>query len=292
LGKELFLFFLLLIELFPPPCKAQVNVSVPVLFDQFTHNYYLLNPANSDSTYKLMAKTGNKSQSGLFQGVSALYIDGDLKIKTNRKEVFHFLGVQFINSKEGDFINQSRVYGRYSWRTNITSRSSLSAGLALGFVNYSFKSSQAGVGGSAFTPDGSAGIWYLRDQFGAGFAVQQMFKGKLQPVNQFFVLDRYYNLTIYKILPISTFVNFNTHFYAQFEKEQAVNLSLTGLVDLYEKLEFGINYRYLKGIAFVGGLKKIHIASSALSLYFSYLSRTGKISINDNAVELFLSLEY
>jgi type IX secretion system PorP/SprF family membrane protein len=269
---------------------AQVNFPASWSFDQYFNNYYLLNPANTDTSYKVKIRATDKSLTGLFQGVSRIYFDGDAKIKAG-KQAFHFLGVQAVNSREGDFINLSKLFVRYSWRQRISEGSSLSAGISLGFVNYAFKTTQAGPGGSDATPDGSAGIWYLRERFAVGFSVQQMFKGKLQPVNQVFELNRYYNFNAYKIFRLSPYVNLNTHFYSGFQKNQTSNINLTALLEVQDKLEAGVSYRYKKAIGFIAGLKKINIASVDCSLFFSYLIRTGPLSVNDNAIEVYLSFQ-
>jgi hypothetical protein len=70
--------------LFSGPLMAQVNSSVPVYFDQFFNNYYLLNPANADSSYKINIKASDKTVTGLFQGVSKIYLDADLKVSSQR----------------------------------------------------------------------------------------------------------------------------------------------------------------------------------------------------------------
>jgi type IX secretion system PorP/SprF family membrane protein len=271
--------------------RAQVSSPIPDFFDQFINNYYLLNPANTDTSYKVKIRTGDKSQTGLFKGVNKIYFDADFKAKTGRKEAVHFIGIQAINYKEGDFINLSRLFGRYSWRTRISQRSSLSAGISIGFVNYAFKASQASAGGSAAVPDGSAGMWYLREKSAIGFSVQQMFKGRIQPVNQSYELDRNYNLTVYRTFILNPYLNFHTHLFSGFQKNKAANISVATVFEVQEKLDLGITYRHKRALVFMVGLKKINIATSHFSLYFSYLIPTGQIGIKDNALEIYLGFQ-
>ena len=159
MNKGIFLVFVLFGGIISRPALAQVNVTVPDYFDQFFNNYYLLNPANTDTSYKVKINVGDKSETGLLEGVRKIYVDGDLKLETGRKGMNHFIGVQVVNSKDGDFISRSRFYGRYSWRAMITQNSSLSAGISMGFVNYAFKASQSGAGGVACVGDGD--IFFL-----------------------------------------------------------------------------------------------------------------------------------
>ncbi|MBX9853465.1 MAG: type IX secretion system membrane protein PorP/SprF [Cytophagaceae bacterium] len=269
---------------------AQVNSSLPNYFDQFFNNYYLLNPANTDSSYKISVKFSDKTQIGLFQGINKIYLDADLKVPSSGNN-FHCFGIQAINNKEGDFIHKNKFTGRYSWRTQISEKSFLSAGISLGFINYSFSSSQAGGGGSSITPDGNAGIWYLRKNLSAGFSIQQIFNGKIRPVNQPFILNRYYNFTAKYFLKINPFLNIHTHAYSGFQKGEPVNFALASLCELHEKLEAGINYHPGHGLIYVAGLKKIRLGTSLLSFYFSYFAGNSNINVRDNALEIQLSYQ-
>lgn len=283
--------FFLLAFLISGQLKAQVSPAIPDYFDQYFNNYYLLNPANTDTTYKYKAALDNKAQTGLFKGVNKIYFDGDLKLNSENKVVYHFIGVQVINNREGEFISRSRLYGRYSIRTRISSRASLSTGISLGLVNYSFKTSQAGSGGSDAAPDGNIGIWYLRETFTLGFSAQQLLNGKLTPINQEYELSKYYNFNLTKTFVIHPYINVHTHLYSRFQKNQSSNTSLACIFDIKEKLETGVNYRQKKGLVFVAGLKQINIGTSTCALYFSYLSDTKKISAGDNAFEFYVSIQ-
>jgi type IX secretion system PorP/SprF family membrane protein len=279
-----FLFFLMLQH-----CSlAQISFSFPDYFDQFYNNYYLLNTANSDTTYKIAAMASNKAQTGLFQGVNKLYMDIDLRIPS-RNRIFHFVGIQAINNREGDFINKNRFLGRYSSHIKISERASLSAGISIGFVNYAFNTSQSGTGGSDWAPDGNGGIWYLRKKLSIGLSAQQVFNQKIRPVGQTFSLDNYYNLTARYSITISPFVTLNTHFYSKWQKIQPEYFALASLFEVQEKFDAGVSYNYRRGLSAVAGIKRLGIGRSRFSFYFSYFVGTSKIKVSDNAFELFLS---
>ncbi len=279
-----FLFFLSLQQ----SALAQFGVSLPDYFDQFYNNYYLLNPANSDTTYKLAATVSNKAQTGLFQGVNKLYMDLDLRLSPGTR-AYHFVGVQAITNREGDFINKNRLLGRYATHVRISQRASLSAGLSLGAVNYAFTTSQSGTGGSAWVPDANGGIWYLRKKFGLGVSAQQIFNQKIRPVGQTFCLDNYYTLTARYALPVSAFVNLNTHFHSKWQKHYPPYFALASLFEVQEKFEAGASYTYQRGLSAVAGVKQVDLGKSRFSFYFSYFVGIGKIKVNDNAFELFLA---
>jgi hypothetical protein len=290
LNKRVFLA-ISVIFLILPGLQAQVSTYVPELFDLFITNYYLLNPASTDTSYTFKIASGNKSETGLFQGVNKIYLDGDLLIKKRSDKEFHFAGFQVINNREGEFINRNRFSGRYSWRNQISMKASISAGISIGLVNYSFKTSQTGTGGSDFAPDGNIGVWYLRPSFGAGFSAQQIFRSSLQPVAQEFVLNRFYNFNIYKNFVLSPSLNFKTHIFSTSDLRNRSGWSAAALAGFRDFAEAGIVYRYNRGINFTAGLQKIKIGQSEFGLWFSYLHRTGEIAVNDNALEIFLSFQ-
>ncbi len=278
------LFFLMLHH----STVAQTSLSFSDFFDQFYNNYYLLNPANTDTSYQIAAKVANKAQTGLFQGVNKIYMDVDLRVSP-KKNVIHFAGIQIINNREGDYISKNRLLGRYSLRIKTSERSSLSAGLALGFVNYAFNTSQAGVGGSAWVPDGNAGLWYLRKKLSLGFSMQQMFSQRIRPVDQTFILDNYFNFTAKYSQPINYFLNINSHFYSKFQKGQPAYFVLASLFEIQEKFDAGVSYSYLRGLSGVVGIKQLSMGKSRFSFYFSYFLGTGNVMVSDNAFELLLS---
>ncbi len=282
---KLSLLGLLCLVLLPHPGATQSVFSFSDYFDQFYNNYYLVNPANADSSYTFSANVGNKAQTGLFQGVSKLYMDLDLR-KASGKNVFHFFGIQAITNKEGDFIHKSRLTGRYSWRGKISNHASLSAGISAGFINYAFSTSQSGAGGSAWAPNGNAGIWYLRKKLSLGISMQQFFNQKIQPVNQVFLLQSYYNFTARYFFTVNPFLKIHTHLYSKLQKQLPAYFTLATIFEIQEKFEAGINYSYLRGIGGIAGIKKIRIGSSRFSFYFSYSVNTSIVQLNDNAFEL------
>lgn len=266
---------------------GQGNLFRTELPDQFINNHYLLNPANSDSTYGFAIKIGNKAETGLFQGVNKIYADGDWRIKAGVKGSMHHVGVFVFNNREGNFINRTRLYGRYGWRLRLSSRSSISTGVSLGFINYSFRSSQAGVGGSDLKPDGNLGVWYLRPNTGIGISLQHLSEPDLQPVFQRFKIKRYGNVLGYQKIAFSPFINLNASAFASFDATFAIHGAVAGVAEVYDKVEAGVVYVFPGHALFMVGLKNIRLGDCLLHFSFSYLVETGKLTIRDNAIEIF-----
>jgi len=279
-------FFLIL--LFHQSVNAQSNYSFSDYFDQFYNNYYLLNPANSDSSYKVAATVSNRAQTGLFQGVNKTYADLDIRIAAKRG-LKQFVGLQAINNREGEFISKNRCLLRYGLRLQLSDRSSLSAGFSGGFVNYAFNTSQSGAGGSSWVPDANAGIWYLRRKLSIGFSIQQILNQKIRPVNQTYLLGNYYTATVRYSVPINYFLNFNTHLYAKYQQAQPIYFVCSSLLEIQQRIELGAGYSYLRGLSYAVGLKKLSIGNSKFSFYFSYFVGASKVNVSDNAFELLIS---
>ena len=196
--------------------NAQTADNTSIVFDQFFQNYFLVNPASRDSLDKLRVSIGNRTLTGLFEGVNRIYADGSLKVNHQSSERFSRIGVLLMNNRDGEFINRTRAYARYSWTTGLGPRSSLSAGLALGIVNYSAQASQAGGGSSSFSFDGNLGIWYLRKKLGIGLSYQQINPRVSRLVNPRIPLTPYYNLNFYYTAELSYSIDLTTHLYLKY----------------------------------------------------------------------------
>ena len=272
--------------------KAQDGNIVPAHFDQFFNNYYLLNPANEDSASSLRLRVGNRSLTGVFQGVNRIYFDADAGLRTKRKDRFHSIGIQAFNSREGEFFSKSRLYGRYSWRTGLTANSALSAGVSFGIVNYAFRSSQASAGGSSSVADGNTGVWYLRRRWNLGVSMQQIFEQQLQPINQIFILNRYYNFNLTNFFPLGPHLDLTTHLYSRYQKGEPLNIEFASIVEIQRRVNAGFNYRHDRGIVFLAGISRISFGSLNMALMASYMASMKKVNrVTDSVLEFHISLK-
>lgn len=268
--------------------QAQSGDDNPIVFDQFFQNYYLLNPASSDSSDRIQVSIGNRSLIGLFEGVNRLYVDGGVRIKHNPASTqFSRIGLLVIAYNDGAFIKRSRAYARYSWSTRLGARSSISGGVAGGVVNYSFLGSQAGGGGASTAFDVNIGIWYLRRKLKIGVSYQQMTRSVIAPVNQKFELAPYINVNAIYTSHLSAHVSLSTHAYVRLQSEKKYDVQLAPIFLINEKFETGVNLRYKRGIAILFGVKSISIGEGNLRFMGSFLLSTRKLANNfDNAFEL------
>jgi hypothetical protein len=272
---------------------AQTGYESPIVFDQFFQNYNLLNPASEDSTGKGHVRIGNRSLIGLFSGVNRLYVDGDVKIKHRSFSQYSKLGLLVIAYNDGAFISRTKGYLRYSWTTQISSRSSISAGLAIGIVKYTLLGSQAGGGGSSTAFDGNIGLWYIRSKLKIGISYQQFTRSELTPVNQTFQLIPYLNFNIIYASYISPYVLLTTHVFYRYQSASVYDVEVAPIFLLNEMFETGVNFRYQRGVALIFGIKNINIGKGYIHFMGSFLLSTRKLSNNlDNAFELSASYAF
>lgn len=268
--------------------RGQTGTLMPDVYDQFFQNYYLINPANTD-TSGIILNMGHKSQLGAFRGIRQTYFDANFRIKSSHFSNRHSFGVQLFNNSEGDFFSKNRAYARYAFDIPLSDLYYLSAGLSFGMVDYVFKATQSSAGGSDITYDGNLGFWLVGNRLKAGASMQQVFQRKLIPIGQEFVLRRQYNANLVYTFFISPYVGLAAHAWYRYNSYTASDLSLAAVLTLQSFIEFGVEYRYQKGFVLMGGIKDIRIGTSRIAIAMSYSTGVlNYIARGDNAVELFL----
>ncbi len=268
---------------------AQSGENAPAIYDQFFKNYFLLNPANPTTDEKLAVRLGNRTLTGLFQGVNRFYADLNYTLPNKEDQNKHALGLQAMNNRDGDYFQRNRLYARYSLQTRLSENASMSAGASVGFVSYVFGSSAASAGGSSTAPDANLGLWYLREKLKIGISYQQILSPRLRPLNQLFVLSKYFNVNGIYTLEFSPEVSLSTHAYWKWDPSAPFYGELAPILTIQEWLEIGANYRHQRGIAALVGFPRIPLGSGHLYLMASYLISTRKLSSqNDSVLEFSL----
>jgi len=222
---------------------AQLNATVFEDFTQTINNPYLINPAATDTSYLFKIRINAIDELGLIKYVNRFYVDMDKRIATARRNSYHFVGMQALNSKIGQYIYRSRLQFRYSWYTQLSKGAALSAGISLGFINYAFLTTQGGTGGSDFGPDGMLGIHYIRENTTIGFAVQQIFAPVLIPVSQSFKLNRLYNIDVSQRFRIAPQIRLTAYGVVQYQHaaQNDFMYSLGLMSNISEYVLVGIN---------------------------------------------------
>jgi hypothetical protein len=272
-------------------CHAQPNASVFEDFSQTALNPYLINPSATDSSYLFKIRLATIDELGLSRYVNRFYLDIDKRINTSSKTSSHFIGLQAFNSKIGQYISRSRLQFRYCWFTQLSKKACLSSGISLGFINYSFLTTQGGTGGSDFGPDGAIGLHYIRERTIIGFAIQQIFSPVLIPVSQSFKFNRLYNFDISHQFNISPGFNLTPYSVIQFSGQKNLNYNLGLKSDVSDYVFVGINNFSLRKTSFNLGIQRIRVFGGQLMMVTTYSFYNRAFPAPNSILELFLAFQ-
>ncbi|MGN6645549.1 MAG: type IX secretion system membrane protein PorP/SprF [Cytophaga sp.] len=272
-------------------CQAQLTNTVFEDFTQTAINPYLINPAAADTSYNFKVGINAIDELGLVKYVNRFYLDADKRIRSGRSNSYHFVGLQTLNSKIGQYISRSRMQLRYAWYMQLSPKAALSAGISLGFINYAFLTTQGGTGGSDFGPDGSLGIHYVREKTKIGFAIQQIFSPVLMPVNQTFKLNRLYNIDVSQGFRLAPRVRVNLFGVLQYSGQNNFSYSAGFMSDVSEYVLIGVNNFCLKKTSFNFGIQHIRIFESELSIITTYSVYTAALPSPNSTLELFMTFQ-
>jgi type IX secretion system PorP/SprF family membrane protein len=168
----------------------------PVRFGQYYNCFSLINPAATGAEEKAEVSVEDQNLLGDFSKVSTFYLNASIRISPNNLRMnssFSALGVMLYNEREGKYLNRSRVYLMYAWHGYLTRTLKIAGGLQLGVMNYNVKGTPLSGDGSDIAPDGIAGLWLYSKKFHLGASYNQLFKSKLQPLNEITILQPYFN---------------------------------------------------------------------------------------------------
>lgn len=270
---------------------GQLNATVFEDFTQTINNPYLINPAASDTSYLFKIRFNMIDELGLIKYVNRFYLDIDKRIGNSQKKSYHFVGMQALNCKIGQYIYRSRLQFRYAWYTQLSKKAAVSAGISLGFINYAFLTTQGGTGGSDFGPDGMLGIRYIRPNTTIGFAMQQIFTPVLIPVSQSFKLNRLYNADIsqrFRIAPRLTMTVFGV---VQYSAQTNFNYSMGLMSHIADYVMVGVNNFSLKKTSFNVGVQHIRLYGTEVSIVTTYSIYHSVFPTPNSTLELFMSVQ-
>lgn len=272
-------------------CRAQLNASTLEDFTQTTLSPYLINPSTTDTSYHFKISANNLDEIGFIKNVRKFYFDLDKKIKSSRANTFHFVGLQALNSKLGDYISRNSLQLRYSWLAPVSSKANISAGISLGFINYAFLTSHGGAGGSDYTLDGMAGIHYLRPNTQVGVSIQHLFPGVLTPINQSFSLSRVYSLDVSRKFQLMPKINLMTYAVMQHYDQEIFLYSLGLMSEISGIVLIGVNNFNFSKTSINLGLKRIRFMGVQFWMVMTYSIYHNNFPMPDNTFEQFIAVQ-
>lgn len=277
--------------LFVSDLNAQNVAVLPVQFTHFFKTWSLINPSSIGHANSMEVLAGNKSLLGAFSGVRTFYAAGHLRINKDSARTRQVLGITFVNDKEGTFIHRNRAAAQYAFHVPLGSRLMLGAGIAAGFINYVFSTTNVGAGGSAFAPNADAGLWLYRSGFNIGIGCNQLIPSKLTPINETYRVGRFYNLNADRTFLINRNISLTPAFVFRYESTESYNADVALIALLYNNACFAATYKYKRGGSISGGLENIKIGANIFKLMISYYTPLGgTMYFNPQSYDLMLSL--
>ena len=280
-----FILFLFTLFYLVNALQAQVeNAFSSVQFEQFQRTNSLYTPCNLDTNYSTSISLGNRSYTGLFRGVNRIYLDVEHQLQKKNNSISH-IGLLVKSENEGPLFRRNKIYGRYSQKLPLTSNLELCIGASIGMVNSAFGASQTSPGGSATALDMNVGLAIRYKNLQLGSAYQQITNSVLQPLNQTFTLNDYFNFHL------NYGYNFNRQTGLRFdildEWHQGNQHLLQAASEFYflERIAVFVGVRDQRGISIGTGLKKIRINQHHLQFHASYLLAKSYSAIKDNVIE-------
>lgn len=178
--------------------NAQAPSDFGEVFYFFPKNNFILIPSHMGIDTDGQAQATYKSYFGQLSTIRSYWADASYNIAAKTHTDKHFIGLGFLDDKEGEFFNKNRVIGKYAYHMDISSQWHLSGAAALNAINYSFKSSSAGSNGSDIAWSGTLSISLYTSKFKLGIATNDFNSPSVQPVDYKFRLYRFYCLHIEK----------------------------------------------------------------------------------------------
>jgi Type IX secretion system membrane protein PorP/SprF len=122
------------------------------------------------------------------------------------------------------------------------------------------------------------GIWLKHKQSAIGLSSFQIPNPRLRPLNQEFVLDRYWNLNAYNKLDIYDGYYLTSHGYVRLQPDINPQLTAASILTMFHHVDFGGSYWHQKGIALLAGIKEINLFGGNANFLVSYFYDTRKWS--------------
>ena len=174
---------------------SQSSIELPEYFHNQFHTYIASNPSSIFDSSKVELGALYNSFTGAFSKIRNFEAYG-----IYRPSVRNNFILELNSDQQGPLFQKNRLYLGYFTRLFITNKIKTQIGIKLGAVNYSFKPTTSGTGGSDFGVDGGVYLSVLGQKWLLGASMLQFPSTDLQPIQQKFILKRYYDLHGYYLI--------------------------------------------------------------------------------------------
>ncbi|MDJ1482490.1 PorP/SprF family type IX secretion system membrane protein [Cytophagaceae bacterium YF14B1] len=254
---------------------AQEVIGVPIPFNQFTNNYFLINPASISTESDMAVTIGRQFNTNAWSDIYTHYANATLKLTSSNTQEEHFprhvVGFNFIGDKEGQYLSRNRMYALYSLQVRLSEKLFLASGASVGFASYTVSGTSVSSSGSATTPDAGLGLWLFDKQNGhIGVSVNQLTEGKLRPIEETTRLKRYYTLSLRKHIPLSSQVSlYPALLIRHVPAYQTLWEGNMGLV-LNDLFMAGVSMKYKENFSILAGIERLPVLGGYVKTAFSY----------------------
>lgn len=177
------------------------------------------------------------------------------ELENNHKQLFR---ISFYNEKEGPYISSPRGYGNYAYRVVLSTTTSISAGVSLGFVSRQFSAPSATGTGNVFMPDANAGVAFKHKNTHASVAIYQLFQSEGKVIDAKLRLTNYYQFYGEQVFMLSDQWDLKPQLLLRILPE-VTNQWIGGASLAFKKqLELSSMYTQRRGIAFQAMVKVVN----------------------------------
>lgn len=232
------------------------------LYSHYTLNYLQINPAVAGSKECLDLKMGYRRQwMGVPDGPRTGFgnIHGSIGKKSGN---YHGLGATVIGDDAGP-LGLTGLNAVYAYHMKVNRKYRLSAGVALGVLQYRFDVGNvslpdvqllndpafANVEASQFIfPTVQFGLWFYRDDRFYGFAVHNLLGNNVDIVGLQTSLVRHYSLAAGRAIKMDGDFTFKPSGHLQFAQGIPVSFDATAMFDYKSMVEVGAGFRSQTGL--------------------------------------------
>lgn len=259
-----------LLCLFSLPVLGQVREYYPEDFSVFFYNYNQTNPAYipEEGSWEINAGYGNRT--GPLAKIAHFYASGEriARKKDNSASLYRII---ISNEKEGPYIVTPKALFNYAYQLRLKKDSYLAAGISAGAASHRFTAPSPTASGTAFLPDGAAGLTFRSRHVFSGFSIMQMFNADNAPIAGAIRFSRYYNTFLSLDNDLNPFWKIKGSALYKIQPAFRHELDFAIHFSHNETFGFGSMIRVKRGLSFFGAFE-VPVGDEKLFLSFTYNS--------------------
>ena len=264
----------------------------PVQFNQFKQSYSIVHPANTCQASTFESNFGYRKLTGSFSSIYTYYASVGFRPKNIDFNKSHSsFGFRFDSDHEGRYIARNRMYAMYAYNTKIKDKVFISAGIDFGFFNMSIKGTPTTGNTSTFIPDANAGFCVWGETYKIGLSLNQLMKGRFQPIKDIIELPTYANLIMAKRIVVSENLSILPSVLIRYPNYDDYNADYS-LECIIHPISGGVGYRYKQGIVLFAGINGINVSNGNINIVLSYNAPLANSITNMSNIELGLKYFY